>query len=138
MKTPLVTWPGGVGACDVEDFNLGLVHFADGSTMTLESNWLTHPGPASPYAQILGDWGLARLGPLCIELEDGDRIVDVTPELPEMESHNGVQAALQHFCQCVLEGRVPELRFSEMLDVQRTMDAIYASAERGEEVPVEN
>ena len=138
MKTPLVTWTGGVEACDIEDFNLGLVHFADGSTMTLESNWLTHPGPAAPYAQILGDWGLARLGPLCIELEDGDKIVDVTPEIADTESHNGVQTTLQHFCQCVIEGNVPNVRFSEMLDVQRTMDAIYASAEKGEEVPVEN
>ena len=49
------------------------------------------PGQAGPYAHILGDWGAARLDPLCIELEGSDQIVDVTPELhisPGILAHN--------------------------------------------------
>ena len=40
MQTPLVTWPGGVDACDIEDFNVGLVPIADGSTITVRERKL--------------------------------------------------------------------------------------------------
>ena len=135
MKTPLITWQGSVGDCDIEDFNVGLVHFADGSTMAVESNWMMHPHSRPSGAEILGDWGVASLRPLHVALEDGERIVDVTPRI---ETTNQFDSVYQDFCQSVLENRLPIVRFSEMLDVQRVMDALYEAAEKGMEVSIAN
>jgi predicted dehydrogenase len=133
MKKSVITWRGALEECDIEDFNVGLVHFADGSTMTVTSNWMAHPNTAPGAVVILGDWGVATRNPFRIELEDGARIVDVTPELPP-GPESAFRASLQDFCQSVLEGRVPTVHFSQMLDVQWIMDALYVSADRGEEV----
>ena len=133
MKTPLITWEGSVTDCDIEDFNVGLVHFADGSTMTVESNWMMHPRSRSSGAEILGDWGTASLRPLRIALEDGDSIVDATPRTDETSQFGSIY---QDFCQSVQDNRLPIVRFGEMLDVQRVMDALYEAAEKGREVTI--
>ncbi|MCZ6677879.1 MAG: Gfo/Idh/MocA family oxidoreductase [Candidatus Poribacteria bacterium] len=133
MKTPLVTWSGPVADCDIEDFNIGLVHFADGSTMTVESNWMMHPRARPSGAEILGDWGVASLRPLRVELEDGERIVDATPHT---DAPSQCSSVYQDFCQSVLENRLPVVRFGEMLDVQRVMNALYEAAEKGREVAI--
>lgn len=133
MKTPLITWEGSVTDCDIEDFNVGLVHFADGSTMAVESNWMMHPRSRPSGAEILGDWGTASLRPLRVALEEGDSIVDVTPRADETSQFGSVY---QDFCQSILENRLPIVRFSEMLDVQRVMDALYEAAEKGREVTI--
>ena len=133
MKTPLITWQGSVGDCDIEDFNVGLVHFADGSTMAVESNWMMHPRSRPSGAEILGDWGVASLRPLHVALEDGERIVDVTPRI---EATNQFDSVYQDFCQSIMDNHLPIVRFSEMLDVQRVMDALYEAAEKGKEVSI--
>ena len=133
MKNPPITWQGPVTDCDIEDFNVGLVHFADDSTMAVESNWLTHPRSRTSGTEILGDWGVASLRPLRIALEDGEQIVDVTPRIDATSQFDSVY---QDFCQSVLENRLPLVQFSEMLDVQRVMNALYEAAERGKEVTI--
>ena len=133
MKTPLITWQGSVGDCDIEDFNVGLVHFADGSTMAVESNWMMHPRSRPSGAEILGDWGVASLRPLHIALEEGERIVDVTSCI---NTTSQVDNVYQDFCRSIMDNRLPIVRFSEMLDVQRVMDALYEAAEKGKEVSI--
>ena len=133
MKTPIISWEGSVTDCDIEDFNVGLVHFADGSTMTVESNWMMHPRSRPSGAEILGDWGTASLRPLRVALEKGDSIVDATPRVDERSQFG---STYQDFCQSVLQNRLPIVRFSEMLNVQRVMDALYEAAEKGKEVTI--
>ncbi len=135
MKSPPTSWEGDVAACDIEDFNIGLVHFADGSTMTIESNWLMHPRPRPSGAEILGDWGVGGLRPLKLELEEDGQVVDATPALPENPPNAFGQICLD-FCQSIIENRVPLVRFAEMLDVQRIMDALYAAAAQGREIDI--
>ena len=90
--------------------------------MAVESNWMMHPRSRPSGAEILGDWGTASLRPLRVALEEGDSIVDVTPRADETSQFGSVY---QDFCQSILENRLPIVRFSEMLDVQRVMDALY-------------
>jgi predicted dehydrogenase len=137
MKKPVVTWPGPAEDCDIEDFNIGLVHFSDGATMTLESNWLMHPRARQSGAELLGDWGTASLRPLRVELEDGDRVVDVTSDIP-LDSADDLGNACRDLCRSVLEGRPPLVQTDEMLNVQRIMDALYEAAEKGCEVSIED
>ncbi len=135
MHSPPVAWPGGVEACDIEDFNIGLVHFTDGSTMTVESNWLKHPSARGSGAEILGDWGVASRSPLRVELEDGERIIDATPQIPP-DPPDAYGDSIEDLCRSVLDGRVPLIRFSEMLNLHRVIDALYEAAALGEEIAV--
>lgn len=136
MKDPPVTWAGRLEDCDVEDFSYGFVRFADGSSMSLESSWLVHPAVRPTGIDILGDYGKAGLCPLKIELDEGRDVKDVTPtDLVEQQPHYFV-AVLQDFAECVREGRVPVVKFSEMLNVQKMMDAIAQSARMGREVEI--
>ena len=135
MKRPVVTWPGPVEDCDIEDFNVGLVHFSDGATMTLESSWLMHPRARQSGAELLGDWGTASLRPLRVELEDGDQIVDITPEI-HLDDADDLGNSCRDFCRSILEDRPPLVHPDEMLNVQRIMDALYEAAEKGCEVSI--
>ena len=136
MKRPPVLWEGKVEQCDIEDFNIGLVHFEDGSTMSLESNWLMHPRVRSAGVEMLGDWGVASLRPLRVELDEGEQVIDATPELPE-HPPNAYAEVCRDFCQAVRDQALPVVRFDEMLDVQAIMNALYESAEKGREVEVD-
>ena len=57
---------------------------------------------------------------------------------PALKTTNQFDSVYQDFCQSVLENRLPIVRFSEMLDVQRVMDALYEAAEKGMEVSIAN
>ena len=130
MKTPRVSWNGSADECDIEDFNIGLVHFEDGSTMTIESNWMMHPRVRPSGAEVLGDWGVASLRPLKIEVEDGDDIIDVTPNT----DGDRPGTVYEDFCNSILENRPPTVLPNEMLDVQRILDALYEAADTGREI----
>jgi predicted dehydrogenase len=132
MKTPRVSWGGTAEDCDIEDFNVGLVHFEDGSTMTIESNWMMHPRLRPSGAELLGDWGVASLRPLKIELEEGNDIVDVTPDTDD----DRPGSVYEDFCNSILEDRPPTVRPNEMLDVQRILDALYEAADTAKEIQI--
>ena len=133
MQPPPASWEGDVAACDIEDFNIGLVHFADGSTMTIESNWLMHPRSRPSGAEILADQGTASLRPLRVELEERGEVVEATPDLPEEEPDAFALACLD-LCQSIVEKRLPLVRCEQMLGVQQIMDGLYASAAAGRQV----
>jgi len=135
MKSPKVTWQGTLKDCDVEDFADGFVRFADGSTMSIESNWLMHPSSRQEEVEILGDYGVAWCFPLRVELDFGDQVRDATPK-DIVEPRNAFFEVVRDFVSCVREERVPVIRFGEMLNVQSIMDGIYRSAELGREVAI--
>lgn len=138
MANPPITWPGTLADNDVEDFAVGFVRFADESTMTIEANWLSHPSSRVSGIRFLGEQGSADYEPLSVEIEDGASVRDITPELPTFGPANGpLEPVLRDFVDCVREGRTPMVRFREMLDTQRLMDAMYQSAATGKEVRLE-
>ncbi|HTE19483.1 MAG TPA: Gfo/Idh/MocA family oxidoreductase, partial [Armatimonadota bacterium] len=135
MREPAVTWEGGVAEFTVEDFAHATIRFEDGSWMSLESNWLMHPNPRPTGVEILAADGRAWLHPLKIEVEHGQDVEDVTPEVTETPSP--VTGFLQEAVRCAREGGEPVVRPQEVVQVQAVLDAIYRSAREGRTVPVE-
>ena len=133
MKNPVISWAGPLEDFETEDFAAGYIRFADGSGLSLESNWLTHPWKNRPTIEVLGDFGAAEI-PLKIYLDDGDKVFDRTPEVVEPE--NSFFEVLKDFVEAVRDDRTPVVRFSEMLHVQQMMEGIYRSAETGKETPI--
>ena len=71
MKNPSISWAGTLEYFETEDFAAGYIRFEDGSGLSLESNWLTHPWKKGPSIEILGDYGVAEI-PLKIYLDESD------------------------------------------------------------------
>lgn len=123
---------------DVEDMASAFVRFEDGATLVLEASWAANGEQREEMlTQIYG----TRAGILHrnvdagyqfearIFLERRGEYVAVAPELPAE-----VETPQEHFARCILEDREPSASGEQGLEVMRILDAVYRSAERGEEV----
>jgi predicted dehydrogenase len=135
MKKPAVTWEGSVANFDGEDFAHAVIRFANGSCMSVESNWLMHPTPRPTGIEYLATDGRASLHPLKIERAEGSEVVDETPDFRENPSP--VRSFLQEAVTCAREGGEPVVRPEQIVHVQAVIDAIYRSAAAGGAVEVE-
>jgi predicted dehydrogenase len=135
MKNPPISWKGTLEDFETEDFAAGYIRFSDGSGLSLESNWLTHPWKQRPSIEILGDYGAAEI-PLKIYLDEGAEVFDRTPEV--VEPQNPFFEVLRDFVEAVRDDRTPIVTFSEMLHVQQMMEGIYRSAETGAGVRIDD
>ncbi len=134
MSQPAITWDGTAADCEIEDFAYATLRFENGSWLSLESNWLTHPSDRPSGAEILGNDGRAWLHPLKIELSRGREVEDITPVF--VENEDCVGGWLLEAIRCAREGGEVTVRSNEILQTQAVMDAIYRSAASGREEPV--
>ena len=135
MPDPPINFEGTVEEVTVEDFGHAHVRFVDGSSMSIEGNWLMHPSPRGGGFEINGVLGVARDCPPLIELEEKERIIPLElKSAPEPE--NRTLAEHQEFVAAIQGRGRPIVTFEEALTVQRILVGIYASAARGEEVRI--
>ena len=136
MPDPYITFEGAAADATVEDFAHAHVRFADGSSMSIEGNWLMHPGERGNGFDINGVLGVARDRHPFVELERGREVIafelDHDPE-PEIDSYR-----LEHmeFIEVIQGQGRPLVTFREALVVQRILAGLYESAEQGREVKV--
>lgn len=136
MKQPTIAWAGALEDFEVEDFSCGFVRFADGSSLSLEANWLQHPTSRPSGVEILGAYGKVSLFPLRIQVDEGRTVTDLTPaELAVPETFDFTNV-LRDFAATVREGRVPTVHFREMVNVQKILDGVLQSARTGGEVRI--
>jgi len=126
---------------DVEDLCTGLIRFANGATLFLESSWLLQqPEVEVRRTDVYGTAGSASVEPLRIVVDDGAGMRDVTP--PDLALAGGRGAAggnfvrLERFVDCILGQAVPLVRPEESLNIQRIIDALYRSATTGQAVEI--
>ncbi len=120
---------------DVEDYSIALIRFKSGKTLTLETSWAANqPGDAREYGiDLLGTNAGLSLYParLCRSGPSGYETTQLaTPKVPLAEDR------MQHFVNCVLDGKKPLVPVEESLKVQEILDAIYESAANGKEVRI--
>ncbi|MBX7245520.1 MAG: Gfo/Idh/MocA family oxidoreductase [Candidatus Sumerlaeaceae bacterium] len=127
---------------DVEDYACGMVKFTNGATLLLEASWAAHLPEMDNYRQmILGDKGgavispfLAGEPPLRLMYSSGEAVVNAVPEAyPEVDVYI---AEIAHFLACVRGEAEVLIKPEESLNIQRIMDSVYLSSERGREVVV--
>jgi predicted dehydrogenase len=125
---------------DVEDSASAFIRDADGNTVSLEVAWATNR-PTNDEFVIRGTEAGATFDRGSNELTiheaksfDGDQhhFADTEVETRAGDSHDAEQAA---FLEAVAAGEPPAINtVDEALSVQRVIDAIYRSSERGEAV----
>jgi len=134
----------GAEGFDVEDSASAFLRDADGNTVSLEVAWATNR-PTNDEFVIRGTEAGATFDRGSDELTihearafDGDRhhLSDAEIETREGDGHAAEQAA---FLDAVAAGEAPEINtVDEALSVQRVIDAIYRSSERGEAVRLDD
>ncbi len=135
MPDPPVNFEGAIGEVTAEDFGHAHVRFADGSSMSIDGNWLNHPSSRGVGFEVFGVLGVAKEGSAIVELEKKSEIVphqlkvEPDPEDRTVAEHAEFVAAIRG------EGE-PQVRFAEALAVQRILVGIYESAAQGREVRV--
>ena len=121
----------------IEDFATGFVRLAGGAVVTVEANWLQPPSSRPEGWELLGDSGAAAISPLRVQLERDGRWMDDTPPAGTLAPCDYDMGRLMAgFLQAVRTGGPPLISGAEIVGLQRLMDALYRSADTGQEVRV--
>ncbi len=121
-----------VTAFDTEDSAAGVVHFENGACMMFEVSWALN-APGESYTQICGSKAGARLDPLTIY---GEEMGYLTDNQPTTESKDIFSAEIEHFLDCLRNGKKPISDLDQAVTMQRILQGIYDSARLGKEVEI--
>lgn len=124
------------GTCDVEDSASGFVRFGEKATMSFEIAWAAN-APSENFIEVLGDKGGMRVmdgQPLKLITEQHGRLAEVHPQIQTKVNPFELQA--RSFIAACRGKAPPAATAREGMVVNRLIDAIYASSEKGKEVPV--
>ena len=135
MPDPPVNFEGKASDATVEDFAHGHVRLADGSSMSIEGNWLMHPTPRAMGFEINGVLGVASTREPYVELEQGREVVIHDLGAPPLVGPDYVAQHLE-FVTAIRDGGESVVSIREAVNVQRILVGMYESAERGSEVRV--
>ena len=103
--------------------------------MTVESSFAMH-GPDNFNLSLFGSQMGADMHPLQLYQDDTGAMVTVSPDVPrQRESAHYVETRL--FVEAVREGKPGPMPGEQSLVTMKILDAIYASAGSGREVPIE-
>lgn len=136
MPNPPINFEGDVSEVSVEDFGHAHVRFADGSSMSVEGNWLQHARSRGHGFEILGTLGVGSdIEPHAQIWSPGAQQV-VTADLPiTEETDHHTLAEHKNFLAAIGGAQdVSLVSFDEAINVQRMIGGIYKSAETGKEV----
>ena len=128
------SWGGhdGSGVHDTEDSACGIIHFENGAAMLFEVSWAIN-GPETNYTQICGSKAGATQDPLTIYGETDGYLSDnkINPGRNDM-----FYEEIDHFIECLREGKKPCSDIHQAVQMQRILDGIYKSAKLGKEVEI--
>lgn len=121
---------------DVEDMALGFIRLENGATIVLRMSWAANVEDDLNCMRVLGTEGGLKNPPLTLFRELSGRTVDTTPTwLPQVERSHFEE--MKHFA-AVVRGEVEMIvQPWQSLQVQRILDALYESAEKGSEVRIQ-
>lgn len=130
-------WPGwDHKTYTVEDFAVGYIRFENGAVMTVESMFAGHLGAEDEGTkfELVGTKGGGRTSPATLYYDKDGIMVDATPHfLPKI---NAFEVKVRNFVDACF-GRIEDPCPAEQgLMVQKMIDAIYDSSDKGREVKI--
>ena len=121
----------------VEDLAVGQIRFDNGATLHLESSFAAHIPENVWNFQLMGEKGGASLDPVGVYRDDNGYMVNTEPNfLPKADLGSGFGAKMRNFVEHVLYNKPSMAPPEHGLMVQKMLDGIYASAEKGREVKI--
>jgi predicted dehydrogenase len=123
---------------DVEDMAAGFIRLENGAVVAFKTSWAANISKELFNTNILGTQGGLNLDPFLLSTNMGSYQVDVTPKIPADEDYFfvGHFGATAHFIRLIRGEEEAIVKRDEVLNVMRTLEAIYKSAEEGREIKV--
>ncbi len=125
----------------VEDFAVGLIKFADGSVVALESSFMANLDGNPNQTQLFGTKSGALIKPYAedpIEIftEQDRQLFNLKPtNIPKVESPH--ISEVQAFIDAILNDKPSPVPGEQGLILNAIFDALYKSSETGKEQPVD-
>lgn len=121
----------------VEDLAVGQIRFENGAILSIESSFAAHIGDGAFNFTVMGDKGGASWDPPTLFRDDAGHMVDTKPSwLPTGEFGDQFKLKMRNFVEHVLLDKPTLAPAEDGLMVQKMLDGIYASAEKGGEVKI--
>jgi predicted dehydrogenase len=116
---------------ETEDSASGLIRFDNGASLLFEVSWAINARDTGMFAQLFGSRAGARINPLEIYAEEENYLVD---SLPIVKDENAFDNQIEHFIDCIREGKQPICPAEDGYLVQKILNGIYDSARLGREI----
>ena len=117
----------------VEDLAVGHIRFANGATMHLEASFAMH-GENEWNFTFMGEKGGGQFAPAKIYRDEAGTMFDCTPAFEAKTDMFAIK--MRNFVDTVLYNKPTEAPAEAGLMVQKMIDGIYRSAEKGREVKI--
>ena len=124
------------GIFDVEDLAMGMIRFDNGACLQIEFSWASNVEKEEFFVELRGTKAGSKWtsnAGLNIYTEEYGRVVDIHPRSGS-QSIPGHEGNLRHFADVLLQGASPMFTPDQGLDMIRILEAMYRSAELGEEI----
>ncbi len=119
----------------VEDLAVGTIRCKGGTIIHIESAFCAHiPDGGTMNFQIMGEKGGATLNPTALFHDHAGIMMNSTPSF--IPKRDGFDYKMRHFVDVCLYGKKTEAPGEHGLMVQKMLDGIYASSEKGKEVSI--
>lgn len=124
---------------DVEDMAAGFIRLENNATVAFKTSWAANVPENMGHTMILGTRGGLVLDPLTLVTNMGSYQVNVAPQVPsdrdvEFSGHWG---ETEHFINVLRDKEELIIKKEEVLNVMKTLDTLYKSAEEGREIWIE-
>lgn len=122
---------------NVEDSNISLIKFKNGSTLSIETSWSLQREGELFYCNVFGKTGSSAINPLRIYKRMDEKLFNITPnklQMPTNQFKKSYEFELQHFVKVINNEAEIICNGDEALSRMKIVDAIYKSASQGKEV----
>lgn len=122
------------GTFDVEDLAMGFIKFDNGACLQIEFSWASNVEQENMFVELRGTKAGAefRNDNLKIFTENAGVLEDIIPKAVDVPGIHGEN--LKHFTEVLLEGKTPDFVPEQGVNMIKILEAMYKSAETGEEV----
>jgi len=123
---------------DVEDMAAGFIRLENNANLAFKTSWAANVPQNMGYTMILGTEGGLVLDPLTLVTNMGRYQVNISPQVPadRKVEFSGHWEETEHFIKVIRGKEELIVKRAEVLNVMRTLDAIYQSAAEGCEIVI--
>ena len=119
----------------VEDLAAGMVRFEGGAMLTQETSFAAHIERDVWNVQVMGEKGGANFETGQVFSDQDGYMMTMTPA--HVSERHPFEYKMRHFVEVARGVRYNEVPPEHGLMVQKVIDAVYESAEKGREVPIQ-
>ena len=112
-----------------------LIRFENGASLSVDISWAINGREEGMFSKLYGEKAGASVIPAVIYGEEDGFLTDTEPVIvAESGWQNAFEREIAHFADCVVNGHAPISGAEDGLTVQRMLNGIYDSSEKGREI----